>query len=69
VITKAFCFIAELIVDLDLAYDAITTDHCGTCTTCINACLTQAITESYMVDGSKCISYFIIELKEQFQPA
>ena len=63
--TGSFYFIAELIIDLDLEYDAITTDHCGTCTACIDACPTQAITEPYVVDGSKCISYFTIELKDQ----
>ncbi len=63
--TGSFYFIAELVVDLDLEYDSITTDHCGTCTACIDACPTQAITEPYVVDGSKCISYFTIELKEQ----
>lgn len=60
----SFYFIAELIVDLELEYDSQTTDHCGTCTACIDACPTQAITEPYVVDGSKCISYFTIELKE-----
>jgi len=60
----SFYFIAELIVDLDLEYDSVTTDHCGTCTACIDACPTEAITEPYVVDGSKCISYFTIELKE-----
>ncbi len=60
----SFYFIAELIVDLELDYDTPTTDHCGTCTACIDACPTQAITEPYVVDGSKCISYFTIELKE-----
>ncbi|MEP3838285.1 MAG: tRNA epoxyqueuosine(34) reductase QueG [Algibacter sp.] len=60
----SFYFIAELIIDLDLEYDSITTDHCGTCTACIDACPTQAITEPYVVDGSKCISYFTIELKD-----
>lgn len=60
----SFYFIAELIIDLDLEYDMATTDHCGTCTACIDACPTQAITEPYVVDGSKCISYFTIELKE-----
>lgn len=60
----SFYFIAELIIDLDLEYDHATTDHCGTCTKCIDACPTQAITEPYVVDGSKCISYFTIELKE-----
>lgn len=60
----SFYFIAELIIDLELEYDTLTTDHCGTCTACIDACPTQAITEPYVVDGSKCISYFTIELKE-----
>lgn len=60
----SFYFIAELIVDLDLDYDTITTDHCGTCTACLDACPTNAIVAPYVVDGSKCISYFTIELKE-----
>ena len=62
--TGSFYFIAELIIDLELEYDHATTDHCGTCTACIDACPTEAITEPYVVDGSKCISYFTIELKE-----
>jgi len=61
----SFYFIAELILDLDLDRDAPTTDHCGTCTACLDACPTQAIVQPYVVDGSKCISYFTIELKEQ----
>ena len=65
----SFYFIAELIIDLDLEYDSIVSDHCGTCTACIDACPTQAITEPYVVDGSKCISYFTIELKEQLPTA
>jgi epoxyqueuosine reductase len=60
----SFYFIAELIIDLDLEYDHATTDHCGTCTACIDACPTEAIVAPYIVDGSKCISYFTIELKE-----
>ncbi|RZV70537.1 MAG: tRNA epoxyqueuosine(34) reductase QueG [Flavobacteriaceae bacterium] len=60
----SFYFIAELIIDLELEYDTPVTDHCGTCTACIDACPTKAITEPYVVDGSKCISYFTIELKE-----
>jgi epoxyqueuosine reductase len=59
----SFYFIAELIIDLDLEYDQATTDHCGTCSACIDACPTQAIVSPYIVDGSKCISYFTIELK------
>jgi epoxyqueuosine reductase len=60
----SFYFIAELIVDLELDHDNATTDHCGTCTACIDACPTEAIVAPYVVDGSKCISYFTIELKE-----
>lgn len=60
----SFFFIAELIVDLPLEYDGPVKDYCGTCTRCIDACPTGAITEPYVVDGSKCISYFTIELKE-----
>jgi epoxyqueuosine reductase len=66
-ITKSvgsFYFVAELIIDLDLEYDHATTDHCGTCTACIDSCPTEAIVAPYVVDGSKCISYFTIELKE-----
>jgi len=62
--TGSFYFIAELIVDLELEYDYATTDHCGTCTACIDACPTEAIVSPYVVDGSKCISYFTIELKD-----
>ena len=66
-ITKSigsFYFIAELIIDLELDYDSATTDHCGTCTACIDACPTEAIVAPYVIDGSKCISYFTIELKD-----
>jgi len=62
--TGSFFFVAELIIDLDLEYDHPVTDHCGTCTACIDACPTQAIIKPYVVDGSKCISYATIELKE-----
>lgn len=62
--TGSFYFIAELILDLELEYDNPTTDHCGSCTACIDACPTQAIVAPYVVDGSKCISYYTIELKE-----
>lgn len=67
--TGSFYFIAELIVDLDLEYDAPVTDHCGSCTACIDACPTNAIIEPYKVDGSKCISYFTIELKDELPPS
>lgn len=60
----SFYFIAELIIDLELEYDNPTTDHCGSCTACIDACPTDAIVAPYVVDGSKCISYFTIELKD-----
>jgi epoxyqueuosine reductase len=60
----SYFFIAEIILDLDLAYDSPVQDYCGTCTKCIDACPTDAIIQPYVVDGSKCISYFTIELKE-----
>lgn len=60
----SFFFIAELIVDLELQYDGPLKDYCGTCTKCIDACPTEAIVAPYVVDGSKCISYLTIELKE-----
>lgn len=61
----SFYFIAELVINLDLEYDTPVTDHCGSCTACIDACPTQAIVEPYKVDGSKCISYYTIELKNE----
>jgi epoxyqueuosine reductase len=61
----SFFFIAELIVDLDLDIDGPVKDYCGTCTACMDACPTDAIPQPYVVDGSKCISYFTIELKEE----
>ena len=59
----SFFFIGEIICDLELEPDGPVQDHCGTCTRCIDACPTDAITDAYMVDGSKCISYATIELK------
>lgn len=61
----SFHFIAELIIDLDLKYDSRVKDFCGTCTACIEACPTGAIEEPYKVNGSKCISYFTIELRDE----
>lgn len=60
----SFFFIGEIICDLELQPDGAIKDYCGTCTRCIDACPTDAIVEPYVVDGSKCISYFTIELKE-----
>ncbi len=60
----SYFFIAELIIDLELQADAPVTDHCGKCTACIDACPTGAIIRPYTVDGSRCISYFTIELKD-----
>lgn len=65
----SFFFIATLIVDLPLVYDdPLAKDFCGTCTRCIDACPTEAILPGKVVDGSKCISYFTIELKDQLIP-
>ena len=64
----SFFFIAELILDLELVEDGPMKDYCGSCTRCIDACPTDAIVEPYVVDGSKCISYLTIELKDQILP-
>lgn len=64
----SFFFIAELIIDLELIYDGPIKDYCGTCTACIDNCPTDAIVEPYVVDGSKCISYLTIELKDELLP-
>ena len=64
----SFFFIAELILDLELDYDGPMKDYCGTCTACIDECPTDAIIEPYVVDGSKCISYLTIELKDELLP-
>ncbi|WP_076381315.1 tRNA epoxyqueuosine(34) reductase QueG [Filimonas lacunae] len=65
----SFFFIATLIIDLELEYDdPFAKDFCGTCTKCIDACPTDAILPNKQVDGSKCISYFTIELKDMLIP-
>jgi len=62
----SFFFLAELIIDVELEYDVEpTADHCGSCTRCIDACPTEAIVAPYIVDGSRCISYLTIELKNE----
>lgn len=62
----SYFFLAELVLDVELEYDTtLNTDHCGTCRKCIDACPTEAILPGKIVDGSKCISYFTIELKEE----
>lgn len=65
----SFFFIAELIIDLELEADGHIKDYCGTCTRCIDACPTDAIVQPYVVDGSKCISYLTIELKDEVIPS
>ncbi|MBT8196456.1 MAG: tRNA epoxyqueuosine(34) reductase QueG [Bacteroidia bacterium] len=64
----SYFFISEIISDLELEYDNPIQDYCGTCTACIDACPTDAIAQPYVVDGSKCISYFTIELKDEVIP-
>jgi epoxyqueuosine reductase len=64
----SFFFLAELILDLELEYDGPIKDYCGSCTRCIDACPTDAIVTPYVVDGSKCISHFTIELKDEIIP-
>ena len=62
----SFFFLAELIIDLELEYDhPFNTDHCGTCTKCIDACPTDAILSPFIIDANKCISYLTIELKDE----
>lgn len=59
----SFCFIAEIITDIELVYDSPINNYCGTCTKCIEACPTGAIVKPYIVDSNKCISYHTIENK------
>jgi epoxyqueuosine reductase len=61
----SFFFLAEVILNLELEYDSPVTNHCGTCTKCIDACPTEAISKEGVVNASHCISYFTIELKEE----
>lgn len=61
----SYFFIGEMIIDAEFLYDSPVTDHCGSCTRCIDACPTNAIYEPYRVDATKCISYLTIELKEE----
>jgi len=65
----SFFFLAEIILDVELEYDSPVKDYCGNCTKCIDACPTGAIYEPYKLDGSKCISYFTIELRDEVLPA
>ena len=65
----SFFFIASIIIDLELIYDnPLVKDYCGTCTKCIDNCPTEAILPNKVIDGSKCISYFTIELKDALIP-
>lgn len=65
----SFFFIGELILDVALATDHAVTDHCGTCTKCMDACPTEAIVKPYVVDANKCISHLTIELKDALPEA
>jgi len=64
----SYFFLAEIICDLELEYDTPVTDHCGTCTKCIDACPTNAITQAQVIDANKCISYLTIENKNEIPP-
>lgn len=64
----SFFFLAEIILDVEFDYDTPIKDYCGTCNACIEACPTEAILPNKVVDGSKCISYFTIELKDEILP-
>jgi epoxyqueuosine reductase len=65
----SYFFISTLVTDCPLAYDdPFVKDYCGTCTRCVDACPTEAILPDKVIDGSKCISYFTIELKDEMIP-
>ena len=65
----SFFFLATLVLDVPLRYDAPVDNRCGTCTRCIEACPTQAIVAPHVVDGSRCIAYFTIEFKKELPQA
>lgn len=65
----SFFFLAEIILDVEFDYDSPIKDYCGTCSACIDVCPTDAILPNKVIDGSKCISYFTIELKDEILPS